>query len=63
MTAATVGSIAAGDAETQAALAAALALVVGVLCIVGWAGQLGFLADLLSKPVMIGYMAGIAFSW
>lgn len=60
MTAATVGSIAAGDPARHAAFAAALALVVGALCIIGWVGRLGFLADLLSKPVLVGYMAGIA---
>lgn len=60
MTAATVGSIAAGDPARHAALAAALCLVVGGFCILGWFGRLGFLADLLSKPVLIGYMAGIA---
>ena len=60
MTAATVGSIAAGDPARHAAFAAALALVVGALCILGWIGRLGFLADLLSKPVLVGYMAGIA---
>ena len=31
-----------------------------VLCVLGWVGRLGFLADLLSKPVLVGYMAGIA---
>lgn len=60
MTAAAVGSIAAGDPARHAAFAAALALVVGALCILGWFGRLGFLADLLSKPVLVGYMAGIA---
>jgi SulP family sulfate permease len=60
MTAVTVGSIAAGDPARHAALAGALSLVVGGFCILGWVGRLGFLADLLSKPVLIGYMAGIA---
>jgi SulP family sulfate permease len=60
MTAAAVGSIAAGEPDRYAALAAALCLVVGGLCILGWIGRLGFLADLLSKPVLVGYMAGIA---
>ncbi|HSV39496.1 MAG TPA: sulfate permease [Nocardioidaceae bacterium] len=60
MTAAAVGAIAAGDPDRYAALAAALALLVGALCVLGWAGRLGFLADLLSKPVLVGYMAGIA---
>jgi sulfate permease, SulP family len=60
MTAVAVGSIAGSDPERHAALAAALALIVGAFCIVGWLGRLGFLADLLSKPVLVGYMAGIA---
>ena len=37
-----------------------LALLVGVICVVGWAARLGFLADLLSKPVLVGYLVGIA---
>jgi MFS superfamily sulfate permease-like transporter len=34
--------------------------MVGAICVLGWAARLGFLADLLSKPVLIGYLAGIA---
>lgn len=49
--------VAAGD---RAAFVAALALVVGLVCLVGRLGRLGFLADLLSKPVLVGYMAGVA---
>jgi SulP family sulfate permease len=60
MTAAAVGSLAGDDPARHAALAATLCLVVGVFCIIGWIGRLGFLADLLSKPVLVGYMAGIA---
>lgn len=60
MTAATLGPIAAGDAGRYAASAAALALIVGVICLIGGLVKLGFLANLLSGPVLIGYMAGIA---
>ncbi|MGH3330042.1 MAG: SulP family inorganic anion transporter, partial [Nocardioidaceae bacterium] len=60
MTAAAVGAIVAGDPERYASLAAALAIAVGVVCVLGWLGRLGFLADLLSRPVLVGYMAGIA---
>ncbi|MEU1232360.1 sulfate permease [Streptomyces sp. NPDC005828] len=60
MTAAAVGPLAAGDPGRYAALAAALAMVVGLLCLVAWAVRLGFLADLLSRPVLIGYLAGVA---
>lgn len=61
MTAVAVGPLAAGDPARYAALAAALALVVGLLCLVAWAVRLGFLADLLSRPVLVGYLAGVAF--
>ena len=60
MTAAVVGPLAAGDPARYAALAAALALVVGGLCLVARVARLGVLAELLSKPVLIGYLAGIA---
>ncbi|MFF0477770.1 SulP family inorganic anion transporter [Streptomyces sp. NPDC004284] len=61
MTAVAVGPLAAGDPARYAALAAALALVVGLLSVVAWAVRLGFLADLLSRPVLVGYLAGVAF--
>jgi SulP family sulfate permease len=60
MTASAVGAMTAGDPERYAAAAAALALVVGALCLVGRLARLGFLADLLSRPVLVGYLAGIA---
>jgi high affinity sulfate transporter 1 len=60
MTATVVAPLAAGDPDRYAALAAALALTVGLLCVVAWAVRLGFLADLLSRPVLIGYLAGVA---
>lgn len=60
MTAAVVGPLAAGDSGRYAALAAGLAIMVGLLCLAFWIIRLGFVADLLSRPVLIGYMAGIA---
>lgn len=61
MTAAGVGAIVgAVGPERWAEVASALALVVGVLCLVGWAARLGFVANLLSKPVLVGYLAGVA---
>ncbi|WP_405625640.1 sulfate permease [Streptomyces sp. NBC_00016] len=60
MTAAVVAPLAAGDAGRYASLAAALAVTVGLLCLVARAVRLGFLADLLSRPVLIGYLAGVA---
>ena len=41
-------------------MAATLALLVGLLAVVAWLVRLGFLADLLSRPVLVGYLAGVA---
>ncbi len=60
MTAASVAGMTAGDPERYADAAAALALAVGVVCLAGRLFRLGFVADLLSRPVLIGYLAGIA---
>ena len=60
MTAAAIAPLAAARSDTYIALAALLAIVMGMVCIVGYFARLGFLSDLLSKPVLIGYMAGIA---
>lgn len=60
MTAVAIAPLAAGDSQRYVALAAVLALIVAVLSVVAWIARLGFLADLLSKPVLVGYMAGVA---
>ena len=60
MTATALAPLAAGDPGRYAALAAALAVVVGLLCVLAYAIRLGFVADLLSKPVLVGYLAGVA---
>jgi high affinity sulfate transporter 1 len=60
MTAAALAPLAAGDAAAYAAMAALAAFVVGLLCLVGGLLRVGFVASLLSRPVLIGYMAGVA---
>jgi len=60
MTAAAIAPIAASDGSNYASLSSSLALLVGIVCLVGAFGRLGFLADLLSKPILVGYMAGVA---
>ncbi|MCD2468958.1 sulfate permease [Streptomyces sp. MBT42] len=60
MTATVVAPLAAGDPGRYSVLAAALAVAVGLLCLVAWAARLGFVADLLSRPVLVGYLAGVA---
>lgn len=61
MTAAGAGAIVATvGTDRYLDVVAALAVVVGLVCLVGWLGRLGFLADFLSRPVLIGYLAGVA---
>ncbi|MFW5469713.1 SulP family inorganic anion transporter [Knoellia sp. CPCC 206435] len=60
MTAVALGGLAAGDPGRYAALAAALAALVGGICLAAWALRLAFVAELLSRPVLAGYMAGVA---
>ena len=60
MTAVALGPLTAGDPRRYAALAASLALLVGLMALGAWLVRLGFVADLLSRPVLVGYMAGLA---
>ncbi|WP_238015433.1 sulfate permease [Dactylosporangium sp. AC04546] len=60
MTATVIAPLAGGSPTRYAALAAALAVVVGLLCLAAAAARLGFLADLLSKPILVGYLSGVA---
>ena len=60
MTAVAIGPLAAGSPARYAGLAASLALLVGLLSVGAWLARLGFVADLLSRPVLVGYLAGVA---
>lgn len=62
LAAAGVAPLAGGDPARYAALMAALALVVGALCVVAAALRLGFVAAALSKPVLVGYITGIGLT-
>lgn len=60
--AATVLPLAAGDPKHAAALAAMLAIITGIFCILAGLARFGFVTDLLSKPIRHGYMNGIALT-
>ena len=60
MIAAAILPLAAGSVENAVALAGMLALMVGVICGVAAVARLGFVADLLSMPVRVGYLSGLA---
>src|SRR5215471_15092102 len=51
-----------GDPARAVALASMLALLVGGMTVLAGVARLGFVADLLSKPTMIGYMNGLALT-
>jgi high affinity sulfate transporter 1 len=51
-----------GDEKRAIALASMLALMVAGIMIVAAVAKLGFIADLISKPTMIGYMNGLALT-
>jgi high affinity sulfate transporter 1 len=51
-----------GDEKRAIALASMLALMTGAIMVVAAVGKLGFIADLISKPTMIGYMNGLALT-
>lgn len=60
MTATALAPLVVGDPARYAAMAAMLALLVGAICLAAGLCGLGFLADLLSRPVLVGYMTGVA---
>jgi high affinity sulfate transporter 1 len=51
-----------GDPMRAVALASMMAVVSGMVCIVAGLARLGFITELLSKPIRYGYMNGIALT-
>lgn len=62
LAAAAVAALAAGDPVRYASLASALAAMVGLISLVAAVARLGFLAQLLSKPVLVGYITGVGLT-
>lgn len=60
LTASIVAPLASGDPAKYASIAAELALVFGIFCLIAWVLRLGFVADVLSRPVLVGYLSGVA---
>lgn len=58
--AAAVLPLALGDESRAVALAGLLAIMVGVVLLAGGLLRLGFVTDLLSKPIRVGYLNAIA---
>ena len=51
-----------GDPHRAVALAGMMAIVSGTVCILAGIARLGFVTELLSKPIRYGYMNGIALA-
>lgn len=60
--AAVVAPLAGQDPSRYVSLTAALAVITGVLCIGAGLARLGFLANFLARPILTGYINGIAIS-
>ncbi len=54
--------LSAGNAERAVALAGMMAIVSGIVCVAAGLARLGFITELLSKPIRYGYMNGIALT-
>jgi high affinity sulfate transporter 1 len=57
-----VAPLSGGDPLRAATLAGMMAIVSGTVCIVAGVARLGFMTELLSKPIRYGYMNGIALT-
>jgi high affinity sulfate transporter 1 len=54
--------LSAGDPQRAVAVAGMMAIVSGVVCVAAGLARLGFITELLSKPIRYGYMNGIALT-
>jgi hypothetical protein len=59
---AVVAPLSAGDPERAIEIAAMMAFVSGAICVIAGLARLGFITELLSKPIRYGYMNGIALT-
>jgi MFS superfamily sulfate permease-like transporter len=62
MIAAAIAPLAGNSAELYLSLTIALTLLTGLFCIVASYFRLGALADFLSKPILVGFLNGVAIS-
>jgi len=54
--------LSAGDPQNAVTPGGAMAIVSGMVCVAAGLGRLGFITELLSKPIRYGYMNGIALT-
>src|SRR5215471_4073080 len=51
-----------GDPQRAVALGGVMAIISGIVCVAAGVARLGFITELLSKPIRYGYMNGIALT-
>ena len=56
----TLGSLMITDAAQYAMIASLVAVIAGLLALLSWVLRLGFIVKFISKPVLTGFLAGIA---
>ena len=54
--------LSAGEPQRAVAVAGMMAIVSGIVCVAAGVARLGFITELLSKPIRYGYMNGIALT-
>ena len=62
LVAASIAPLAPGDQVTYASLSVTLAFLTGLLCVAASFLRLGALADFLSRPILVGFLNGVALS-
>ncbi len=62
MIGAALAPLAAGNPEVLPSLSVVLAIFTGLLCFGASSLRLGFLADFLSRPILVGFLNGVAVS-
>ena len=62
LVASAIAPLAGGDVSLYLAMTTMLTLLVGLMCVVASLLRLGAIADFLSKPILVGFMNGLALS-
>ena len=62
MLASVLATLGVADSADRVTVTIALCLLVGVVCVLAGVLRLGFLANFLSRPMLVGFLAGISIS-
>lgn len=51
-----------GNPSRAIGLVSLFSILIGIACIIALVGKLGFMSEFLSRPILLGYMAGLALA-